>query len=270
MPGSPGERGREAWRGGPRGPGTRQIPGEEKRALTGVSSRSHHPPHPHPKPQLYVLCDFSHIRIPVGRGSGRERATCGRKSPSARLGGDSALATRPLIFFLENPGAIGQPASQWHPTVPLPPGYRQRAPRWGTGCAQTGSCMEAARSGQWLSRRALPGPGWVHVELMCQGPRVWGLRCPFILGARAQPPTPPAPRATESWPRRRGSWWSDSRTCSPSSLAHITLLCPLRSFQQHGLLGSSPLHNLLTLEQLSKWAPETLSTPGQSWTSSLT
>ena len=28
-----------------------------------------------------------------------------------------------------------------------------------------------------------------------------------------------------------------------------------------GLLGSSPLHNLPTLEQLSKWAPETLSTP---------
>lgn len=95
----------------------------------------------------------------------------------------------------------------------------------GRGAPRRACRMEAARSGQigqWLLRRALPGPGWVHVELMCQGPRVGRLRCPFILGAGAQPPTPPAPRATESWPRRRGSWWSDSRTCSPSSLAHTS------------------------------------------------
>lgn len=237
MPGSPGARGREAWRGGPGGPGARQIPGEKKRALTGVSSHSHHAPHPHPKPQLYVLCDFSHIRVPVGRGSGRERATCGRKSPSARLGGDSALATRPLIFSPENPGAVGQPASQWHPTVPPPPGYRQRAPQRGTGCTQTGMphgsskvradravALEACAAWAWLGSRG------AHVSgTSCRASEV-----PIYPGGRSPATHPACTQSNRVLASEEGQLvvrLQDLQPLQPST--HITLLCPLRSFQQH-------------------------------------
>ena len=172
---------------------------------------------------------------------------------------------RPLVFSLGNPGAVWPAcltAAANCPTVPRNTDSRHHG--GGQAATRRGCRTEAARSaqsGQRLSRCELPGPGWIHVEITCQGPGIGGLRCPLILGAvfhsrgtpwaRAQPPTPSAPRETKSWPQRRGSGWSDFRTCSPSSLEHIallfTLLCPLGSFQQHrgcwvpALCTTSPL-----------------------------